>query len=107
MASLLEVISGLTEAPCGDGVSGGPTIYARMPWTPHADALVLRGAELPDGVLTDSGHRYLLEVNIAIEVIEVWSAWRDGVVPSPEVATLAVIHYAETDAYQPVADADL
>jgi hypothetical protein len=101
--SLLEVISGLTDIASGDGVSDDlrPT-----PWTPQTDALVLRGAELPGGMTTDSGHRYLLEVSIAIEVIDVWRAWRDGAMPSPEEATLAIIHYAETDAYQPVVDDD-
>jgi hypothetical protein len=82
-------------------------IYARLPWTPQADALVLRVAELPDGVTTSSGNRYLLEVNLAIDVIEVWRAWRGGAIPTPEEATLAGIHYAETDVYQPVADDDL
>jgi hypothetical protein len=102
--SLLEVISRLTDIPGGDGVSGGPTIYARLSWTPAADALVLRGEELPDGVATDFGYRYLLEVNLAIEVVEVWSAWRNGATPTPEEATQAVIHYAENDAYLPVDD---
>ena len=45
-----------------------------------------------------------MEVNLAIEAIEVWRAWRGGAMPSAEQATLAVIHYAETDSYQPVAD---
>ena len=68
--------------------------------------MVLRGGELPAGVVTNSGYRYLLEVRLAIEVIDVWRAWRGGAMPSREEATLAVIHYAETDAYQPVSPDD-
>jgi len=100
--SLLEVITHLHDISAGDGISPGPTIYARLPWTPQSDAVVLRGDEVPDGVVTESGHQYLLEVDLAIEAVEVWSAWRDGATPTPEEATLAVIHYGENDAYQPV-----
>lgn len=101
MASLLEVITWLGDIPAGDGFSPGPTIYARKPWSLSADALVLRGDDVPDGVITESGHHYLLEVDLALEVIEVWSAWRDGVKATPEEATQAVIYYGEHDAYQP------
>jgi hypothetical protein len=45
--------------------------------------------------------RYLLEVLIAREVVEVWSAWRDGRAPSVEQACEAIVYYAENDAYQP------
>jgi hypothetical protein len=45
--------------------------------------------------------RYLLEVLIAREVLEVWSAWRDGRIPSVEEACEAIIYYADNDAYQP------
>lgn len=96
------MINHLHDVPPGDGFSPGLTIYARLPWTPQADAVVLRGDEVPDGVVTESGHQYLLEVDLAIEVVEVWSAWRDGATPTPEEASLAVIHYCENDAYQPV-----
>jgi hypothetical protein len=101
--SLLEVITRLRDIPPGDRFSFPPTIYARTPWTSRADALVLRGDDVPNGVVTGSGHRYLLEVVLAIEVLEVWSAWRDGATPTAEEATLAVIHYGEHDAYQPLA----
>jgi hypothetical protein len=100
--TLLEVISRLDDIPPGDGFSPGPTIYARRPWTLSSDALVLSGDDVPDGVTTASGHDYLLEVNLAVEALEVWSAWRDGAIPTPEEATLAAIHYGEYDAYQPL-----
>jgi hypothetical protein len=97
--SLLEVVISLHDSPAGDG-SGGPTIYAKRPWTPSTEAVVLRGDDLPEGTATEFGHDYLLEVDLAIEAIEVWSAWRAGAIPTAEEATSAVIHYAENDAYQ-------
>jgi hypothetical protein len=100
--SLLEVFACLRNVPPG-GVASAPTIYVRTPWTPLADALILHGDDVPDGVATASGHRYLLEVDIALDVLEVWSAWRDGRTPTAEEATLAVIYYGEHDAYQPTA----
>jgi hypothetical protein len=100
--TLLEVISALEEIPAGDGYSPGPTIYAKRPWTLTSDALVLRGDEMPAGPITESGHHYLLEVNLAIEAVEVWSSWRNGATPSPEEATDAVIYYGDNDAYQPL-----
>ncbi|MBB4763806.1 hypothetical protein [Actinoplanes digitatis] len=104
MPSLLEVITNLHEIPLGDGHSAGPTIYAKRPWTPSTDAVVLEGDDVPDGVTTESGHHYLLEVDLAIEAVEVWSEWRAGTIPTPEEATFAVIHYGEHDAYQPLQD---
>lgn len=103
MPSLLEVVTYLNDIPAGDGFSPGPTIYATKPWTLRADAVVLRGDDDPEGGTTESGHHYLLEVDLALEVIEVWSNWRSGTTPTPEEATLAVIYYAEHDAYQPLA----
>jgi hypothetical protein len=98
--SLFEIITHLRDIPPGDGFSPGPTIYARTPWTPHADALVLRGDDVPAGVVTESGHHYLLEVDLAIDVLEVWSAWRDGATPTAEEAALAVIYYGDHDSYR-------
>lgn len=91
----------LRDIPGGDG-SGGPTIYAKQPWAPSADAVVLRGRDLPEGGTTELGLDYLLEVNLAIEAVEVWSAWRAGAAPTAEEATAAVIHYAENDAHREV-----
>ncbi|NEA65613.1 hypothetical protein [Streptomyces sp. SID12488] len=44
--------------------------------------------------------RYLLEVFIAREVVEVWSSWRDSRVPSIGEACEAIVYYADNDAYQ-------
>jgi len=100
--TLLEVIIGLYDIPAGDGCTAGPTIFVMRPWQPSAEAVVLSGDEVPEGVITNSGHYYLLEVDLAIEAVEVWSEWRAGAIPTPEEATYAVIYYGEHDAYQPV-----
>jgi hypothetical protein len=103
MPSLLDVVAHLNDIPIGNRFEGpGPTIFARRPWAPESDALVLRD-EASDGMAsTAPGHAYLLEVDLAQEVVEVWSAWRDGATPTAQEATLAIIYYAEHDAYQPV-----
>jgi hypothetical protein len=49
VASLLEVVSSLHDVPTGDGCSPGPTIYAKRPWAPSADAVVLRCDDVPEG----------------------------------------------------------
>jgi hypothetical protein len=92
--TVLEVVKYLNEIPAGDGFSPGPTIYGARPWTLDGDA---------DGGTTESGYHYLLEVDLALEVIEVWSDWRGGTTPTPEEAALAIIYYAKHDAYQPLA----
>ncbi len=102
VSSLLEIVTSLRDIPLGDGYSAGPTIYAKRPWTPSTEAVVLRGDDIPAGVTTESGHHYLLEVDLALEAIEVWSEWRAGAIPTPEEATLAIVYYGEHDAYQPV-----
>ena len=102
VASLLEVVSSLHDIPTGDEYSAGSTIYAKRPWTPSTEAVVLRGDDVSEGLTTEAGHHYLLEVALAVEVIEVWRQWRTGAIPTPEEATIAVIYYGEHDAYQPL-----
>jgi hypothetical protein len=45
--------------------------------------------------------RYLLEVALAREGIDVWRAWRPGHTPSLEDKLAAVTYYAEHDAWLP------
>jgi len=71
-------------------------LYAVRPWTATSDVVVSEADSPPDG------HEYLLEVDVVLDVLRVWSAWRDEVLPTPEQAAEAVIHYAERDAYLPV-----
>ena len=61
--------------------------------------LLVQGDDTPP-----AGYRYLLEVLIAREVLEVWTSWRDNREPSLEEACEAIIYYAENDAYQPEDD---
>jgi hypothetical protein len=51
-----------------------------------------------------SGFRYLIEVHVAKDVIEVWTAWHNGQAPSPEEAARAILYYAEHDTYKPTTD---
>jgi hypothetical protein len=72
-------------------------LYAIRPWTAGTGAVVCEEGDAP------AGYEYLLEVDLVLEVLGVWSAWRGGLSPTPEEAAEAVIYYAERDAYIPVA----
>jgi hypothetical protein len=84
-----------------DEVEDDETIFAESA-TPTAQAVV--AVETADGSSPSSavGLRYLLEVPLAREAIEVWRAWRPGQTPSLEDKLEAVIFYAEHDAWLPV-----
>jgi hypothetical protein len=81
------------------------TIYADpIPeWTETSAAIACLGLE--DGSLPEAieaaGLKYLLEVNLAKEVLEVWRAWREGKEPSPTEKCQAIIYYAKHDSYLP------
>lgn len=47
-------------------------LYAVRPWTAGTDAVLIEGDKAPDG------YEHLLEVDLVLEVLEVWSAWRGG-----------------------------
>jgi hypothetical protein len=76
-----------------DALHSDAVLYAIRPWTAETDAVVLVGDDAP------AGYEYLLEVDLVLDVLEVWSAWRGGQSPTPEEAAKAVIYYAERDAY--------
>lgn len=83
-----------------EGFDDGLTVYAPAgvavsPETPVY--LVDEEAEEPP-----AGSEYVLELSLVKNVIKVWSAWRDGAVPTVPQACEAVLHYAEHDAYLPV-----
>lgn len=95
--TLREVLEQLGE------VDDNLTIYAEG--GPRADlsseaALLMEPEDgsLPPGA---EGMEYLLEVFGALEVLEVWSKWRDGRVPTLEEGYAAISHYAKHDAYLP------
>lgn len=103
VTAIRELVSRLEDLHSGEGrFDVGPAIFARPPWTPDSEAVVLREDVIESR--TASGFRLVLEVAVAREVVEVWSAWRGGREPSPDEAAAAVIHYAENDAYLPVTD---
>ncbi|MFF9056796.1 hypothetical protein ACF09Z_37320 [Streptomyces erythrochromogenes] len=66
-------------------------IYAAKPWTATSIAAVAALDEPPPGL------DYLLEVELAHDVLEVWSSWRDGAPPTAAEKCEAVIHYAYLD----------
>jgi hypothetical protein len=101
MTRLVEVISSLDDIPVGEVAEAAPTIFARKPWTHASPSLVLAEEAVNGHSRSTPDHAYLLEVDVARDVLAVWSDWRSGVVPSPEEAARAVIHYAEHDAYEP------
>lgn len=53
----------------------------------------------PPGIQTPEGMKYLLEVELAKEVIQVWKDWRSGKEPSPHEKCQAVLYYSGHDAY--------
>ncbi|MGP3991762.1 hypothetical protein [Streptomyces sp. 3N207] len=89
MPSLNEVLMALEEQPTDSA------IYAATPWRADSTVVVASWDAPPRGLA------YLLEVELARDVLEVWSAWRDGASPSAQERCEAVIHYAEHDAYLP------
>jgi hypothetical protein len=48
------------------------------------------------------GYVYLLEVELAKEVVEVWTSWRNGRIPSSDQKAEAVLYYGLNDAYLPL-----
>jgi hypothetical protein len=91
----------LERFPRGDRYEPGPMIFAKKPWAADSPAIVLQ-EDVANGVApSHPTFSYFLEVEIAKDVIRVWSSWRGGAEPTPEQATRAVIHYAEHDAYEP------
>jgi hypothetical protein len=66
------------------------------PSTISTESLVLAEGEAPL-----PGFKYLLEVFLVKDVIEVWSKWRGGKRPSRAERSAAVAHFASHDAYLP------
>lgn len=100
MTTIRDLVGRLDELDSGhERFDVGPAIFARLPWTPGSEAVVLR-----EDIIESSGgpgFRLVLEVAIA-HFLRVWSAWRGGRKPDVDEAAAAVIHYADNDAYLPV-----
>jgi hypothetical protein len=84
-----------------DDLSDDETIYAAGA-SPSARAVVAREPD-DGGVPAEAvGLAYFLEVSEAKESIRVWSAWRNGALPTLDDKVAAVIHYASRDSFLPV-----
>jgi hypothetical protein len=82
-----------------ESFEGDATIYAAKPWTADSRTVVAGEGDSEAQAAIATGMPYLLEVWIAREVVKVWSAWRDGRVPTVDERCEAVIHYAVHDVY--------
>ncbi|MDA8016721.1 MAG: hypothetical protein MPN21_04660 [Thermoanaerobaculia bacterium] len=80
------------------------TIYSES--TPNHGSAAVVALEPEDGSLPNGAENlhYLLEVDLAKEVAEVWSAWRNGQRPTTEELCEAIVFYSRNDAYPPVSN---
>ena len=99
---LVDVVLRLYEISKADRYEVGPTIYARRPFDPESDAMVLSEDPIDLAPPSAPGLTYLLAVETAKEVLAVWSSWRGGRTPDPNEAVTAIVHYALNDAYRPI-----
>ena len=83
----------------------GGTLFAAFPFTPESEAALFMGeVDEVEGVVP--GYEYVLECDVALEVLAVWSHWRDGRTPTSREAAEAVIYYGVNDAYLPLEAGD-
>lgn len=68
--------------------------------SPAARAVVLREADAAEAKA--AGLRYFVEVSLARDAVDVWSAWRDGAEPTTDDKLMAISYYALNDAYLPL-----
>ena len=68
--------------------------------SPAARAVVLHEGEAAEAKV--AGLRYFLEVALARDAVDVWSAWRGGSEPTADDKLMAISHYATHDAYLPL-----
>lgn len=68
-----------------------------------ADADTVIDFENDDGTFPESASSllYLLEVSLALDVIRVWSQWRNNQEPTLDQKVEAVLHYARHDTFIP------
>ena len=97
---LVDVVAQLLDLP------GEATIYAAGGHLASLGSTAVVAFEPEDGSVPAEaeaeGLAYVLEVDEAQEVVRVWSAWRDGRIPSIEEATQAILFYAANDAFMPL-----
>jgi len=99
---LLDVVASLDAVERRGRRGVFPTIFAQTPWSSSSPAVVLCEESLDGRAPSMPTHAYLLEVDVAAEVLEVWSSRRSGLTPSPEEATEALIHFAAHGSHLPL-----
>ena len=95
MTSLAEIVHQL------EGLDSDAVIFAEQPWQGDTRAMVV-AVDDAESMAEQQDLIYLLEVDLAREVLEVWSAWRNDRQPSPAEAVAAIVYYAQRDAFMPV-----
>jgi len=95
--TLLDLIDAI------DDLDPGLTIYIEdIPeLSIHSKALA-RPPRDDGSIYPEDGFVYLLEVDLAKEVVEVWKSWRSGRIPTSEQKAEAVLYYGLNDAYLPL-----
>jgi hypothetical protein len=95
MTKLAELVADLPR------LDDALTIYSARDreWAADSEAIAIQAPE--DGSLPAEavGFVYLLEVDQAKEVLEVWSEWRGGRTPTLAECVEAIVYYAVNDAY--------
>ena len=81
-----------------ESLDGDATICAAKPWTAESRTVAREGGAEAQSAIA-AGMSYILETSVAREVVDVWSAWRDGRVPTVDERCQAAIHYADNDAH--------
>ena len=94
MATLRDLIRDL------DGLDEDAVIYTDGT-SPAARAVAVVGNAAAKAAKAD-GLRYFLEVSLARDALEVWTAWRDGAEPTEDERLMAISYYATHDAYLPL-----
>ena len=84
-----------------EGFDSEAVIFAEHPWRGDSRAMVV-AVDDDESMAEQQGLVYLLEVDLAREVLEVWSAWRNDRQPSLVDAVSAIVYYAHRDAFMPV-----
>lgn len=99
---LADVVASLDAVERRGRHGAFPTIFAQPPWSASSPAVVLCEESLDGRAPSMPTHAYLLEVDVAAEVLELWSSRRSGRTPSPEEATEALIHFAAHGTHLPL-----
>jgi hypothetical protein len=96
--TLVELLANLRE------LDDDLAIYSAISPYAGAGTAAVAAREPDDGTVPAeaTGMGYLLEVSVAKEVVDVWTHWRPGAIPTPNQMVEAVVHYAVHDAYLPV-----